>query len=415
MRTQLRLSYALALVFGALFVPNAPGDPPPAKPDWNLTALDQILATVPPGERLAQIGDMQILVSRLRVWRDQLAGTPTVQLAFDGLAPRWPGGKVFYAFSNNVSTAKQQAFLDGAQEWATFANLEFIARSTQANYILVVENPNLGGGQSAVGMVGGAQWLQLGPYAWNRGTICHELGHALGLIHEHQRSDRDGFVTILTNNFIPGTEINFVRLPNSNNRGSYDFYSVMHYARNTLSVNPATLDTIRPLPAYSQFLNIMGGDNDTVLSAADRAGMAAVYGTGPLVTNRVTNTLDSGPGSLRAALYFAYDHPGATVAFNIPTSDPGFSNQVFNIQPTDILPTLARGTTLDGASQPTNTNPSGPAILLNGALAWTPSVYPQGLRLRGTNCTVRRLAINGFAANGLLLIRVAYRSYSLQK
>lgn len=121
----------------------------------------------------------------------------------------------------------------------------------------VVENTEIEGGFSTVGMVGGQQFLDIGPTSWNRATICHELGHTLGLVHEHQRSDRDSYVTILTNNIAPGQEGNFVKLTDSRNTGPYDFLSVMHYARNSLSISN-NLDTIEPLPAYSQYLDVMG-------------------------------------------------------------------------------------------------------------------------------------------------------------
>ena len=49
----------------------------------------------------------------------------------------------------------------------------------------------------------------------------------------------------------------------------------------------------------------------------------------------VTNTADSGPGSLRQAILYAdaNDSVPETISFNIPTTDPGFANGVFTIQP----------------------------------------------------------------------------------
>ncbi|CAG0925966.1 unnamed protein product, partial [Notodromas monacha] len=40
------------------------------------------------------------------------------------------------------------------------------------------------------------QW----PGCWVTGTIIHELLHAFGLIHQHQRYDRDNYITIKTQN-----------------------------------------------------------------------------------------------------------------------------------------------------------------------------------------------------------------------
>ena len=167
-----------------------------AQTDWNVAALQQLLAQVPPRQRLVQVGDMQIPTVTLQRWYDHLTGTQTAKSAFDQYFNAWPNGNVYYTFDVSVSPAHQKAFLDGAGEWATFANLHFIQRTTEANYVIVTNSVTLDGGVSAVGMVGGPQLLQIGTITWNRPTICHELGHTLGLVHEHQRSDRDNYVTI---------------------------------------------------------------------------------------------------------------------------------------------------------------------------------------------------------------------------
>jgi len=371
--------------------------------DWDVTILDRLLASVKHGQALVQVGDMFVTVSNLRAWRNQLAGAPMPLSAFDGAIPTWTSGTVYYTFSNNVSVEHQQVFFDGMQEWATFANLQFIARTTQSNYVTIVDGgTSQEGGDSALGMVGGQQFIHIGGTSWNRGTICHELGHTLGLIHEHQCSDRDSFVTILTNNIITGLEANFVKLTNSRNKTAYDFLSIMHYSRNTFSTDPAHLDTIEPLPAYYQYLNLIG-NSDPVLSALDRAGMALVYGVGPTLSAVVTNTHDSGAGRLRAAIYYAFDHPGTTITLNIPTTDPGFSGSVFTINPTDRFPNLVNQMIIDGTAEPTNTNPNGPEIVLNGSLAAQPDVFANGLHITGSNCPVRGLVISGFNGSGLAI------------
>lgn len=56
---------------------------------------------------------------------------------------------------------------------------------------------------SYVGRKGSEQALSLStPECINKGTIIHEFLHALGLWHEHSRSDRDEYIEILWNNVV---------------------------------------------------------------------------------------------------------------------------------------------------------------------------------------------------------------------
>ena len=67
------------------------------------------------------------------------------------------------------------------------------------------------------------------------GTVIHELGHALGLIHEHGRIDRDDYVTIVLESIKPGTEAAFAKWSPANSdenitaKVHYDYGSIMHY------------------------------------------------------------------------------------------------------------------------------------------------------------------------------------------
>ena len=67
----------------------------------------------------------------------------------------------------------------------------------------------------------------------------------------------------------------------------------------------------------------------------------------------VTNTADSGPGSLRQAILYANanDSVPVTISFNIPTTDPGYANGVFTIQPLSQLPVLSQNITIDGSTR----------------------------------------------------------------
>ncbi|HEX3252036.1 MAG TPA: hypothetical protein VHS05_21545 [Pyrinomonadaceae bacterium] len=120
-------------------------------------------------------------------------------------------------------------------------------------------------------------------------------------------------------------------------------------------------------------------------------------------TFTVTNTADSGAGSLRQAILDANTTPGSphTIVFNIPTADSGFNGSVFTIKPLSELPVVIRDITIDGSTQSAltgDTNQFGPEIVLNGSL-FSPG---SGLRLDDNN-VVKGLVINGFSGAGILM------------
>jgi len=49
--------------------------------------------------------------------------------------------------------------------------------------------------------------VSIGPGCVNTGAVMNEVLHILGFWHEHNRPDRDNFVTIHFDNIIPGTSI----------------------------------------------------------------------------------------------------------------------------------------------------------------------------------------------------------------
>ena len=67
---------------------------------------------------------------------------------------------------------------------------------------------------------------------FQKGTIVHELGHAIGFIHEHNRPDRDEYITINRQNINSTAAYNFnIYSPGLINTYGvpYDYTSVMHY------------------------------------------------------------------------------------------------------------------------------------------------------------------------------------------
>ena len=66
----------------------------------------------------------------------------------------------------------------------------------------------------------------------------HEIGHALGIYHEHQRPDRDDFVTVMWENIPEDDQFNFEKqtTPHVTQNGNpYAYNSIMHYGARVCS------------------------------------------------------------------------------------------------------------------------------------------------------------------------------------
>ena len=119
----------------------------------------------------------------------------------------------------------------------------------------------------------------------------------------------------------------------------------------------------------------------------------------------VTNTNNSGPGSLRQAILNANAIPNGNALDQIQFNIPGAG--VKTIQPASPLPDISDSVIIDGYTQPgaqPNTLTVGDnAVLLIELDGANAGALANGLRITAGNNFVRGLAINSFGGNGIVL------------
>lgn len=312
-------------------------------------------------------------------------------------ATPWPGGIVPFHFDGTVSPSQRSVFLKALAEIEAVCGVSFVPYTNQSNRIFIRENPvEANVSNSAIGMIGGQQIINVGSSHWNSKYIhVHETMHALGFLHEQSRPDRDTYVTINWANIEPGRENNFQLVNGAVHTGPYDFRSLMHYRQFSFSVNG--LPTITCKPLFSQFQNQLG--QLSYMTSLDANALALRYGqsTGPSVAGLVpSSAMTGGTGELWLAVLGSGFNEGASGPDGVQGSTVRFG--LFNLETfyVDSNTLLAR--------IPANLlqipNPAIQVRVVNDALAGGTSSTFANFSLTAPPCTSQNDRI-GYAVSGL--------------
>lgn len=224
------------------------------------------------------VGDADDFYKKRGVFKDFIIADLSGATSGSITGPSWPQSIVPYVISPSYTSQEIAALTTSLAEMESKFGVDFVPRSNQSNYIYFTYTPagDFAAGRSKLGMVGGKQNVELNKVTgFNERTIVHELLHALGYHHEHQRSDRDSYISVnwsnldqCTSSFDKNGAISIAR--------PYDLYSIMHY--NSFTTGSCVFNSSLPMFTVNNDTGLTL--NNLKMSEGDVSALVQDYGYG---------------------------------------------------------------------------------------------------------------------------------------
>ena len=208
----------------------------------------------------------------------------------------WEAGVVPVEFAPTVTPVRREMFMRICNEvWAPGTMVLCTPHTSQLGYLFVDDRAT-----TCVSPLGQARrqvryTMNLGSTCWTNHTVAHELGHVFGFIHEHQRPDRDTYITILPENVVAGALGNFTKVTSlTDPPGEYDLASIMHYPLTAFGIDSNHPSMRVNDPYLGQAQSDLG--NVPLPSALDKAALLSLsmryYRPLPEMTSTPTRAFD---------------------------------------------------------------------------------------------------------------------------
>jgi uncharacterized protein (TIGR02145 family) len=203
--------------------------------------------------------------------------TSTKGTATSSISKRWTNGIIYFKINSNLPQRTRESITLAIADYEANTTLRFVERTDETNYMEFINSETLSGifygTCSNLGMIGGRQYIWLEP-TWNTsGTIIHEMGHTIGLIHEQSRSDRDDSIDILWDNILDSWKDQYLIKTNSFYKGDFDFNSIMLYS----SINSSSKIQGTPVMLKKSDSSVFYAQHE-VLSSGDIEMINELYG-----------------------------------------------------------------------------------------------------------------------------------------
>ncbi|MDR3007915.1 MAG: hypothetical protein LBV59_08295 [Sphingobacterium sp.] len=206
-------------------------------------------------------------------------------LTIDDWTSRWPNGVIPYKIPSNFTNP--QRIINAINKINAETSISLVPYSNQRDY---VEFQSVNGdiSSSSLGRVGyrwvseeglftGKQFVKIADVA-NSGTIIHELFHAAGLMHEHQRQDLGGQIRIDFSNIKANMQDQFTTR-RGYQIGKFNLFSIMNYGSSygeSVAINVNKPVIYRRLPSGQETTYSANRDS---IAHTDKLALDFLYGT----------------------------------------------------------------------------------------------------------------------------------------